>query len=141
MFKIWGGSNQWLLRCSTFDIWGRLLLEIVFSWNIYRFWFGNTRISFKFGKDPTSGCWHIAISKSIRSGGRYYIPVPIRSRTDGWMDKVRMSLLEMLIAAKIWLKTGQRHGCQGNPEVEVFRSFQIQIEWFLSNTFLNNSNN
>jgi hypothetical protein len=35
MFKIWGWSNQWFLRYSTFYFWGLLPLEVVFISSIF----------------------------------------------------------------------------------------------------------
>ena len=60
-FKIWGRSNQWLLRYSTFNIlrlssiWGRL------HFKQFWFWFGLLSLSLKLEEDPISGCWDIQL--------------------------------------------------------------------------------
>ena len=61
-FKIWGRSDQWLLRYFLFNIEGRLPLELIFILNIFIVWLGHISLSLKFGEDRTSGCWDIAIS-------------------------------------------------------------------------------
>ena len=68
MFKIWGRSDQWLLRYSTFyilrssSIRGRLPLKVVFIETFFSFWFGPMSSCLKFEEDPISGCWDIQSS-------------------------------------------------------------------------------
>ena len=57
-FKIWGRFDQWLLRYFTFT-----LLVVVFLWSsflikhFYNLVISLISLSFKFGEDPTRGCF------------------------------------------------------------------------------------
>ena len=57
-YDIWGGSNQWLLRYSTFSIWGHLPLQVIIIAKTCQFWFGPIGLSLKV-EDLISGCWGI----------------------------------------------------------------------------------
>ena len=47
-FKVWKRSKQWLLRYYTFNIWGRLLLEVISIWNKFNLMFGlGNKLKFK----------------------------------------------------------------------------------------------
>ena len=68
-FKIWGRSNKWLLRYSTFNIWGGLPSKVFLHWRLYYIGsllplevFFNWRSSI--GEDLISGSrfWDIQIS-------------------------------------------------------------------------------
>ena len=56
-FQIWGRSDQWYLRYSTF----RRPLEFILNYTNLQFWFGPIRLSFKYEEDPTSGYWDIPL--------------------------------------------------------------------------------
>ena len=73
-FQIWGRSDQWLLRYSTFNILrsssigGHLCCKHIW------FWFGPLSLSLKFEKDLISFCWDIQflISRLSSIGVRLY---------------------------------------------------------------------
>ena len=73
-FKIWGRSNQWLLRYSTFNILRSSSIGGCLYFKHFWFWFGPLSLSLKFEEDPISGCWDIPLlifwgrlpSRSIR---------------------------------------------------------------------------
>ena len=58
-FKIWGRSDQWLLRYSTFDILRSSSIEGHLHFKHFLFWFGPLSLTLNLKKDPISGCWDI----------------------------------------------------------------------------------
>ena len=54
MFKIWVGSNKWLLRYSTFC--GLLPCEAVFIWSIWKLCFGRLSLKVEYEHVYTSKC-------------------------------------------------------------------------------------
>ena len=60
-FKIWGRSDQKLLRYSTFNILRSSSIEGHLHFKHFAFWFGPLALSFKFDNDLISGCFVIQI--------------------------------------------------------------------------------
>ena len=66
-FQFWVRSDQWLLRCSTFNILrsssilGRLPFEVIFIWHLCILCLSPVSLYFKFEYDLTSGCWDILL--------------------------------------------------------------------------------
>ena len=62
-FQIWGRTDQWLLRYSTFNILRSssiLPLVVVFLASFFLFWFGPLSLSLKFKENPISSYRDIA---------------------------------------------------------------------------------
>ena len=60
-FQIWGRSDQWLLKYSTFNILRSSSIDGRLPFKHFWFWFGPLSLSLKFEENPTSGCWYIQV--------------------------------------------------------------------------------